>query len=523
MECAGVTREWVGSLSQDLQFDNSGRLWVLAANRLYAPDNVNAVERRCVASLDRSKSAAAWIEASQPDGAPRIVTTCECEPINWPLKSQSNPSVWKANSALFASAEGPVGFGRRSFELAFRTFPGGKWRKLFSGVVGDWLGASQVKWIPIDMGAIILVEKDEHSKLFLCRPDVAPLQISPDGFEIKDFDVNTLDGRIAMVASPFGQSDGTGECWLLVAQVLFPRCLSDYKIVKGVNRQPRWSDKGKRLSWLTTHDRQSGEAVSVCAASIPDLPTPLRPKVLQPISNAPYLEMAQTNVSAAVMYVQGPHRQFYYGPQDLLFHQAIASLLRDLAESGIGVMVINGPGSIGAGRLRREVSEPWSAALAKELDVTLRVLQEQGVERIGILSGSLGSIPLVEFIASNPVDAAVMIAPVLDGSAQILRPWAQLFAEPIATHAMAYAPRIQTPLLTIQGDQDEMSRVIATSLFVSAIPEHIHCEYMTVEGEGHIFARPESWTTLLARAKTFIEARLIPSAACLANAVKDTE
>jgi hypothetical protein len=506
-----------GPPARDLAFDNAGRLWILTADRFHSPEDPSAPARRNVIAIDRGGRSDTWLERSGAVGAPVVVTSGgQCRRVHWPLGVQANASVWHGPASILISAEEPGARGRRRFELAALD-AGGASHILFSGEIGDWLGAPPVRWIPTSDGALVLMECDTQARLFRCSPGVPPVPISPGNLEVRDFDYSSPTDAVALVGSPMDVG-GEAESWLAVGSLGVWRA-QGFHIARGVHSRPRWGTRGTRLYWLKSRGGWSAEAVSAKARDLPSLPPAPSTVRATRVAGRTLVELGSSGATAAILLVQGPHRQFLKGAQNLLFHQTIAVFLARLCGARCRLLVLNGRGSTGAGRRRRELTEPWPGAVADDLLALVETLRASGVERIGAVSVSLGSVALMELLARTALNSAVMIAPVFDRNAVPPR-WAHLVGPDFEHRMIDIAGDLQVPLLTIQGVRDEVSPVTATSRVVAAVPEETPCTYETLEEEGHIFVRPQSWQQAFDAISFFLERRLFDASPEMRRAVE---
>jgi dipeptidyl aminopeptidase/acylaminoacyl peptidase len=198
--------------------------------------------------------------------------------------------------------------------------------------------------------------------------------------------------------------------------------------------------------------------------------------------------------------------------QSTFFHHALVSLLAQLAGDGLTASCLNPPGSTGGGRRYREPERPWSVMAYEAISERTHQLRQQGIERIGIVTGSLGTLPVLRLLGSDTITAALLVSPVFSHRIAVLQEWGHLFDEiTSSTAAEILAQRIRAPLMIVHGLRDEMAQTGQTSRFLTHVPDGVACDYITFPDEGHIFAQPESWEQTLTAGTEFLRHHLLGS------------
>jgi predicted alpha/beta hydrolase family esterase len=143
------------------------------------------------------------------------------------------------------------------------------------------------------------------------------------------------------------------------------------------------------------------------------------------------------------------------------------------------------------------------------LAAKVRELQDRGIERIGLIAGSLGALPTLHFLRTEALAGAVLVSPVYRCETPPLEAWRHLFDDATrATTTEAMAQAMRTPLLILHGLRDEMAASSQSSRFVANLPSEVPCEYITLADEGHIFSQSASWYHTLAASTRFLREHL---------------
>jgi hypothetical protein len=505
-----VVRHRVGA-PQWLSFDAAGDLWLLGADGLWCARSRDGfgwhVRHDDVVS---ASVASEWAAAVGRDGELRLRYEAHGRLVErpWPLAATGRPRVrcLEQDQPVFVAADRPCGPGRTEFELARIDRPSGETVELFSGRIATALGWREPAWIPwLDGSALVLAERGEAPAIVRCHPGELSRPIGPRGFEVSALAASPASGRIAAVGAPTDSAE-RGESWL----VELDGDQGCEVIREGINSLAAWDRRGRSLFYL--HSPELGVA-EVCVEARPG-----RARRLQPLDRKAVARDARPDEfalsgpadrQAALIYLTGPHRRLVDGAQLPLFQHALISLAARCAHDGYLAVCLNPPGSTGRGRAYREPQRPWSAVAREALAARLESLREAGHERIAVITGSLGVIPVIGLLQAEELAAAVLISPVYQSAIPALEPWQHLFDDACRTVDIeAVAQRIRTPLLIAHGVRDEMAGIGASSRLVTHLAPDREVEYLTLNDEGHIFSRRTSWDRVLQTSYDFLRRQL---------------
>ena len=141
--------------------------------------------------------------------------------------------------------------------------------------------------------------------------------------------------------------------------------------------------------------------------------------------------------------------------------------------------------------------------------VAVDFLESRGVQRYGLIAGSLGVLGVLPSLTNSTAAACALISPVYRSDIATLSPWESLLTPPAPeTTPHELAREISTPMIVVHGLRDEVVASEASSAFVAGLPEETPCEYLTLPDEGHVFHGVESWVTALSQVGRFMRAAL---------------
>jgi pimeloyl-ACP methyl ester carboxylesterase len=183
------------------------------------------------------------------------------------------------------------------------------------------------------------------------------------------------------------------------------------------------------------------------------------------------------------------------------------------ASPSIAVIGINAPGSLGLGAQTRQPTNsplPLVERAAYVLSSYIDDLKEEGIERIGMMSGSLGALPVLHCLADlNAETACCFVSAVLDPAVAVDPTWLSLFGEREHTQLRLNQMQKGTRLMFIHGERDEFTPAAECVRLIRSLPNDIDARLVLLPNEGHIFRRPESWKAITANTVNFFQTALL--------------
>lgn len=481
----------------------------------------------CLAA-DAQAGLVAYIEGR---GSPRFVRICGDRQafFEWPLAvgEACNVRVGDGGARLYVSAQQRIGGDEVRVQLGSIDLETGRVRTILDERVMLLFGAPEqsLAWAPSgDGGVWAVLERDGYARLWRTAADEDGVSVSPEGLEVLAFETHERPSRLAVLAAEMATAAGSAESWVLLS----PTGLAgDLRVVrKGANRLLRFSGDGQSLYFSHglhgTPDRlECSGFESGCFEPEPD-PTPERVLNIA-VADMPCDIFIQGGsfdapgpgfARGGVLKISGLHRRHCRGPQGTFFHHALDAFLSSMATRGYPLASFNGPGAPGRGLRRRRLGAGQALSLPVcAAEAAAGSLRDMGCSRVAIVAASIGGLTALSYLDRNPgCAAAVLIAPVLTADLPIIGPWRSLFGESAAwSETQCIARSLTTPLLIIQGLNDEMSPSQVTSEFMKLVPSTTETHYLTLADEGHIFRRPASWVRVFAEAQAFLESHLADS------------
>jgi hypothetical protein len=115
-----------------------------------------------------------------------------------------------------------------------------------------------------------------------------------------------------------------------------------------------------------------------------------------------------------------------------------------------------------------------------------------GFPRPTLFGASIGSLPLLEFIACEESLPAVFMNPVYSSRIESLSAWREFLGYDFdLTQFDSLCSRIESPVLVVHGYHDTVAPYPFTTRFAATCKEQVrvHTEWQ----EGHIFSERDSW------------------------------
>jgi pimeloyl-ACP methyl ester carboxylesterase len=208
------------------------------------------------------------------------------------------------------------------------------------------------------------------------------------------------------------------------------------------------------------------------------------------------------------------HQQFVAGAQSFFFHHLLFSIARTLAMDGYTVVVLNGPGAIGRGRVRREPSGSYFAQLQSALFDLTQSLRDEACGSVGILAGSLAAVAALRLMGrGTPLSACAFVAPLFESSIPATKPLEHhLVSDPLVDSFDEAAMQLNIPMLVIHGACDEVAPLWQVSHLCKQVRNQTLVELCILEEEGHIFKQTRSWQRAHATIEKFFASHLRPLA-----------
>lgn len=436
-----------------------------------------------------------------------------------------------AANALFIAAEGPCNDGKRFFSLYKIAIDSQKSHLLFADELADAIGkdltAQFYPWH--DGNALLMAERDGYARLWLVDGTGEPRSLSPDNVEVLQAAPNSALEAVAFVGADISHTEKSTERRLILARK--SDGLWETRVLEtGVFLLPKWvsywlayaHDVGDEHAWtIAARDcREDGAATTYapCTRAFGVLskqdPFGVRYTVVRRSAAQPR--------NAALIYVQGPHRQITSGAQDSFFHQWLFSAVLKLEASGVAVLSVNAPGSIGLGaQTRQPPNPPLSIAdrVSGAISALVSDLAHEGIDRIGIMCGSLAAIPVLRSLPTLALPTACcFVSAVFDPSAALEPHWLHVMTQPSADKARSptppFEPTQRSSLLFIHGEDDEFAPVRQCVQLIRSLPDIVETRLILMPGEGHIFRAQCSWAAIATESYAFFQRHLV----CRCNA-----
>lgn len=374
-------------------------------------------------------------------------------------------------------------------------------------------GGPAIQAMALKSGEVLAAfESTTCSQIWLLAPCAYPKPISPAGFEVFEFAVDAQGSRLAMTASDTRSAMGVSERQLLVAR----RAGTEWYFlppVRGVYQMPRWRQDG-RLEILCGDDGRWTRRIHA----------------LNEIGNLKYSNsfegsrVSRGNIEydwvrlpgpqhrrAAIILLPRLHQQFVAGAQLFFFHHLLFSIARGLAADGYCVVMLNGPGAIGRGRLRREPTGSYFVELRSAIHDLAQTLQAEGCRSIGILAGSLAAVPALRLIGpGTQFSACALLAPLFEASIPVTNPVKHYLLDDPAVESLNEATtKVKVPLLVVYGARDEVVPKWQINQVCDRAREPATVKLCKFEHEGHIFKSVQSWQQAQIAIKSFFLSHLV--------------
>lgn len=493
----------LGSLPEEVQwlgFDRDQRLWCLSGRRLEArlddqvEITIDSVECAAVSSgvayCHREKSAFS-VYLHDGGSTRRLVYLPQ-------LTEQSTVELSLHEDYLAVVLASAAIKDRVQVRIILFDLAAGKMETLMDeNVAFGFNGGPAIQAIALKSGEVLAAfENTLCSQIWLLSPGASPRCISPAGFEVFEFAVNANGTVLAVIASDTRSALGVSERQLLVAR----RDGTEWRFlppVRGVYQMPRW--------------RQDGRLEILCGDSGRWIK---RIHALDEITELKYLDSCQgfrvsrgnieydwvrlpgpQNREAAIILLPRLHQQFLVGAQVFFFHHLLFSIARSLSADGYRVVMLNGPGAIGRGRLRREPTGSYFVELRSAILDLAQTLEAEGCRSIGILAGSLAAVPALRLIGPGTrFSACSFLAPLFEASIPVTNPVKHYLLDDPAVESLSEATaKVTAPLLIVYGARDEVAPQWQIIQVCNCAPKHATIKLCVLEHEGHIFKQAQSW------------------------------
>lgn len=556
LDARGLTQRTIPGTASSLGFDERGRLWLLSDQSVFwgAPDAGFQMQRRWAGVLALSVARDAVAVRRREGAVELVVAAPEGERVlPWPLAcdTKARLAFTVDGQAVLVSAEAEEGGGLVRFELARVDLSTGQASSVQRlGLYTD-VGAPPIPWSAWRAtDAVVLCARGAEKRLWqvdLSTGATAPL--SPPGFDVSEFAVSRRSEAIAMLATSATGADASRQNILLLCRPApdsspasaggrSSDVAPEAQILhRGASRVPVWAARRERLFHsdgsegadpvVCIHDAGDDFCASVAPSTGVHVESERStPRTFITLSQKDGVETVSLERRAAasdglwarsaIVYAQGPNRRLVDGRQPVFFHEVLLSLLDGFARRGCRVLAVGKNGTLGAGPSSLAkcsetsgdpgTSEPaWLDAMRAALESSFERLYESGVERIAVVAGSLGALPLLHAVAGRALAGAVVVAPVYSRRLPVLRGSQYLFGSAKDKTPAELGAQMQTPLLVMHGVSDELTPVAHSSSFVARVPEHVACDYLTFPEEPHIFRRPDTWSRALGKAHDFLD------------------
>ncbi len=263
-------------------------------------------------------------------------------------------------------------------------------------------------------------------------------------------------------------------------------------IDKGVNAKPILNLNGNKLFYISSFKNFESRILYIHTSDTNNECKHISTnfKTLS-ISKINHLYFKSRHNKKAIIYIQGPHRRFVNGRQNLFFHHAITSILFKLTKVGYSLSCLNYKSSPRFDLKDNNMSEDWVTKYLTIIEEEYDRLFTKGCEQICLVGGSLGAVPLLQFLAYKKLNSAILFSPVTKTSIPMLQNWAHLFGKGFDSRIIAH--KITTPLITFQGLKDNISPSLDVSDLMISLSNAPYKKYITFVNEGHIFQDPNTW------------------------------
>jgi hypothetical protein len=391
---------------------------------------------------------------------------------------------------------------------------------LFADTITDTIGRDPARqffgWH--DGRALILAERSEYSRLWIVDGASEPRPVSPEQFEVISANPSSDLNLVAIIGTDMSRPESSAIRRLCVLENRDTAWTSRI-LASGSFALPKWCN-GSRLVYardaLGCHDWTIAERISKASsdAAPKHRAQTFRTMVRQDAHGTPYTVLRSRSLAttSAILYVQGPHRQILSAAQDTFFHQWLLSSALQAASQYVVVVGINGPGSLGLGA---QTSRPTNLAVslieqAKEVICScISDLQKEGIERIGILSGSLGALSVLNSLTDLAVQTACcFVSAVLDPTVALDAAWLSLFGNEAQTRPRFDRIAKGTKLMFIHGDQDEFTPATDLVRLARTLRSEAEAKLVVLPGESHIFRKRSSWKHTQASILTYFRSAL---------------
>ncbi|MBS0448645.1 MAG: hypothetical protein JSR59_22205 [Proteobacteria bacterium] len=202
-----------------------------------------------------------------------------------------------------------------------------------------------------------------------------------------------------------------------------------------------------------------------------------------------------------VAFLPGLHKLPTAGLQSNLLQEFIRRVLATLEADGYACAAVQLPGSAGRGRSYRErapLDDP--DALAEQTRRALVAFIDEEPGPLAVLSSSLGALGLSRALEKIDTELACVLISPLYSAAAIGLPSAD-------ERGIGELRSGRCDVLVIHGSADEVAPH-AQSVEYTSGPQAARRRLVTLDGEGHIYARWDSWLQAAAEIRAFLAATL---------------
>jgi prolyl oligopeptidase family protein len=508
----------LGSLAEAVQwlgFDREERLWCLAGSRLEVRlDNQVKLAVDCVESVAVAERVAYCRREKQGlsiylhDSDDQLLLACLSEPDE--LKTVKL-SV-SGNYLVLALGSTVVKDRARVRIVRFDLVTSKMEMLLDEDLAFGFNGGPGISAVALSTGEVLAAyENGGCSQVWTLAPGTSPRPISPNEFEVFDFVVDPSGNQLAIIASDTRASLGVSERQLLIGQ----KEQSDWHFstpVAGVYDMPRWRHDGQLEVLCGDYGRWTrrifapNETNTVVGSEWCQSASVHKDGIEYDFVTLPGPQHRQ----AAIILLPRLHQQFVAGAQSFFFHHLLFSIARSLAMEGYTVVVLNGPGAIGRGRVRREPAGSYFARLRSALHDLTQSLRAEGCGSVGILAGSLAAVAALRLMGcGSPFSAAAFVAPLFESSIPVTKPLEHhLVSDPLVDSFDEAAMQLSIPMLVIHGACDEVAPLWQVSHLYKQVRNQTLVELCILEEEGHIFKQTRSWQRAQATIEKFFASHL---------------
>jgi hypothetical protein len=369
--------------------------------------------------------------------------------------------------------------------------------------------------------ALVLAERGNYTRLWLVTGDREPAAVSPENVEVFRAEPNLALDAVALIGSNIVQSDKSGTRQLIVITQV-DKAWESHTLEEGSILLPKWFNGG----WLAyAHDGRGDQQWTIVARDAFDQTAEfsavgghraLKSFRRRNAAGVPYTVLIgniDANPTSALIYVQGPHRQLTVGAQDTFFHQWLFTSVLTASQTQMAVVGLNGPGSIGLGSTTRDPSLAYGTlieSVADTIELVINDLGRMGVDRIGIMCGSLAAFSVIQtLVRTRRKLACCFVSGVLNPHYGLDSVWSNLLGmidcSALSLHSIAAGSK----LLFIHGEKDEFFPLADCLQFIRALPVGVETQLSIVSGEGHIFRNPSSWEQIASESVDFFRKCLV--------------